>query len=92
MAIGALLAARRRGRHLPADLAVVGFDDIPGAAVVDPPLTTVAQPLAAVATQAVAFILSRLSGQTGPEPRRVVLTPTLVVRASCGAITVPPAA
>lgn len=87
MAIGALLAARRRGRHLPADLAVVGFDDIPEAAVVDPPPTTVARPLAAVA-----FILSRLSGQTGPEPRRVVLTPALVVRASCGAIIVPPAA
>ena len=43
MAIGALRALRQRGRRVPADTSVVGFDDVPVAAYVDPPLTTIAQ-------------------------------------------------
>ncbi|MEM1116602.1 MAG: LacI family DNA-binding transcriptional regulator [Bacteroidota bacterium] len=44
MAIGAMTAAREAGLSLPRDLAVVGFDDVPVAALVDPPLTTMAMP------------------------------------------------
>ena len=40
MAIGALRAIRRRGRSVPGDVSVVGFDDVALAAYVDPPLTT----------------------------------------------------
>jgi len=43
MAIGALRALRQRGRRVPADASVIGFDDIAVAAYVDPPLTTIAQ-------------------------------------------------
>jgi DNA-binding LacI/PurR family transcriptional regulator len=43
MAIAAIAAARERGRAIPGDLAVVGYDDIPLARLVDPPLTTVRQ-------------------------------------------------
>jgi len=44
LAVGAMQAARCRGRAVPADLAVVGFDDFEFAQYVDPPLTTVALP------------------------------------------------
>ncbi len=53
MAAGALLAARRLGRRVPQDLAVVGFDDVPEAAFYYPSLTTIRQPLAELGGQAV---------------------------------------
>jgi DNA-binding LacI/PurR family transcriptional regulator len=43
MAIGAVRALRDRGRRVPRDASVVGFDDVALAAYVDPPLTTIAQ-------------------------------------------------
>jgi DNA-binding LacI/PurR family transcriptional regulator len=46
IAVGAMRAARERGLDVPGDLAIVGFDDIPLAFYVDPPLTTIRQPLA----------------------------------------------
>src|SRR5205814_370287 len=46
MAIGAMRAAKRLGLRVPADLEVIGFDDIPLAAASDPALTTVHQPIA----------------------------------------------
>ena len=45
MAIGVLDIARQRGVRVPRDLSVVGFDDIRFARFVDPPLTTIAQPM-----------------------------------------------
>src|SRR5690606_41159578 len=45
MAIGALLAAREAGLRVPDDVSIAGFDGIPMAEVVDPPLTTVQQPI-----------------------------------------------
>jgi LacI family transcriptional regulator len=46
IAVGVLLEARRRGLSLPRDMSLVGFDDMPFAELVDPPLTTVRQPIA----------------------------------------------
>lgn len=80
LALAALEAAGRRGLRVPDDLSVVGFDDIPEAAVASPPLTTVAQPIIEKGR-----VAARLIFQAG-EPRREVLGVSLIVRAS----TAPP--
>jgi LacI family transcriptional regulator len=82
MAIGALLAARAAGLRVPADLAVVGFDDIEVASLVDPALTTVAQDKPRFGTAAAGALLGMIEHAAAPEP---VLLPTrLIVRDSCG--------
>jgi DNA-binding LacI/PurR family transcriptional regulator len=84
MTIGALMAIRERGLRVPADVSVVGFDDTAWAALLDPPLTTVAQPTDELGTTAARLLLERVDqGYTGP-PRRVVLPPHLIERASTG--------
>ncbi|MFO7173034.1 MAG: substrate-binding domain-containing protein [Bacillota bacterium] len=55
------------------------------AELIHPPLTTVAQPTYQMGELAVQLLMERLEGRAGPEPRRVVLEATLVVRESCGA-------
>ncbi len=86
-AIGVLQAAHLRGLRVPDDLSVVGFDDIPIAQWLDPPLTTVRQPLAAMAAAAMRMLVRALAaGST--EPHRLELPTTLVVRRS----TAPPRA
>jgi DNA-binding LacI/PurR family transcriptional regulator len=86
-AIGVLQAAHRRGLRVPDDLSVIGFDDIPIAQWLDPPLTTVRQPLAAMAAAATRMLVRAIaSGST--EPRRLELRTSLVVRRS----TAPPPA
>ena len=67
MALGAIRAARQRGLAVPGDVSVVGFDDSPLIAFTDPPLTTVRQPVPAMASAAVALLVAR-SGRT-PAPR-----------------------
>jgi DNA-binding LacI/PurR family transcriptional regulator len=84
LAIGAMEALRAAGRRLPEDVAVVGFDDIPFAAFVDPPLTTVAQPTYRLGALAMERLLVLMDGGATPS-RRTVLQPQLVVRRSCGA-------
>ena len=59
MALGALEAARAGGRRVPTDLSIVGFDDIPFAALANPPLTTVGQPIRQLGEQAADLLLQR---------------------------------
>jgi DNA-binding LacI/PurR family transcriptional regulator len=83
MAIGAMEELRRRGRRLPEDVAIVGFDDITFASLVEPPLTTVAQPTYRMGSLAMERLLELIAG--GPRGhRRLVLQPRLIVRRSCG--------
>ena len=85
MAIGALRAIRAAGFSVPADVSVVGFDNIPLASEVVPPLTTIAQPVEEMAKIAVELLLSRISDRRGPaETERHVLTPFLVEGQSAG--------
>lgn len=84
MALGVLHAASEAGLQVPGDLAVVGFDDILPAALVSPPLTTVAQPTYRMGAQAAAMLLDRLEGAWSGPGRQVVLEPELVIRRSCG--------
>lgn len=83
MAIDAILALREHGLHVPEDVAVVGFDDIPLARYISPSLTTVRQPANALGSQATQAVLAALGG--APLPEGVVLPVELVVRESCGA-------
>lgn len=81
MAIGGLNELRRRGVSVPDDMSVVGFDDIPMAALWDPPLTTVSVSMAAIGAAGVARIIRILNGSDSGQ--RAVIHPTeLVVRAS----------
>lgn len=81
MAIGAMNAALDAGLVVGQDLAVAGFDDIPTAHYVRPPLTSLRQPIMEVGERAVAMLLALLEGQDLPQ-RHVLLEPELVVRAS----------
>lgn len=80
MAIGALSALRDAGVRVPEQMALVGFDDIPIARFLDPPLTTVKVPIAELGRRGLQILLE--SAET-PHPFR--LETSLVVRRSCGA-------
>jgi DNA-binding LacI/PurR family transcriptional regulator/signal transduction histidine kinase/CheY-like chemotaxis protein len=82
MALGAIEALRKWGRRVPRDVPVVGFDDLPLAALGNPPLTTVAQPLGRMADLAVEAVLAQLAGNEVAD--LVVLPSELVRRRSCG--------
>lgn len=77
--IGAVRALRRLGRHR--EIAVVGFDDIPLAELLDPALTLMGQDVVGLGSTAVRLLFERLAGSDEP-PQRVVLPPTLTVRGS----------
>jgi len=83
VAFGALGALRDAGRRVPADVSVVGFDDIPLARHFDPPLTTVHLPARALGEAAGRAIIERLSGQPGTS--RLLLDTELIVRDSTAA-------
>lgn len=81
MASGAIPEIRARGRSVPGDVAVVGFDDIGVAETTDPPLTTVAQPLGKMAHRAGLLIEALLAdGDIGTEP--TIFEARLTVRES----------
>jgi LacI family transcriptional regulator len=84
VAFGATLGLFRAGRRPGCDVAVTGFDDIRGAAVWHPPLTTVRVAAGDIGTAAARVLLDRIADPAAP-PRREVLPPTLIVRGSCGA-------
>ncbi|MDQ8702802.1 LacI family DNA-binding transcriptional regulator [Streptomyces sp. LHD-70] len=84
MALGAVRAVRERGLSVPGDVSVVGFDDSPLIPFTDPPLTTVRQPVQAMATAAVGALLEEIDGN--PVQRtEFVFQPELVVRGSTAA-------
>ncbi|AQZ62078.1 Transcriptional regulator, LacI family [[Actinomadura] parvosata subsp. kistnae] len=81
MAIGVLHALAEAGRAVPGEMSVVGMDDIPAAAYLAPPLTTVRQDFAASAAQGLARLVDRIEGrQDAPAPD--VPTTRLVTRRS----------
>jgi len=84
MALGAMDAIYEAGLHVPEDIAIVGFDDLPPAAQATPPLTTIRQPVAQFGGKAVELLLDII--EKGPHPpRRILMDTELVVRESCGA-------
>ncbi|MFQ3645567.1 MAG: LacI family DNA-binding transcriptional regulator [Anaerolineae bacterium] len=84
MALGAMRAAKAAGRQVGVDLAVTGYDNVVAAAHVHPALTTVAPPIEEIGQRLVALLMSMMQQET-PAERQMLLTPTLIVRQSCGA-------
>ena len=85
--MGVYQAAREARLHIPEDLSVVGFDDLPVAQWVGPPLTTIRQPLIDMATAAAEMVLAIARGDE-PAQTRIELATELVIRES----TAPPRA
>ncbi len=80
MAQGVLLAMHEAGRRVPEDFSIVGFDDVPEAAYLIPPLTTIRQDFTALGRRCIEAVLALINGDPpiSPEP----LIPNLVLRAS----------
>lgn len=87
MAIGCLHALRQAGVRVPEEMAVAGFDDVPIARFMSPPLTSVGVPIAELGALALERLLDsvRQRGAAERSPRHEELPPVLVVRGSCGA-------
>ena len=83
MALGALQAIHERGMKIPEEIAVLGFDDMPWAMSLRPPLTAVAQPAEEIGCTAAQLLLERLKDPSRI-PREIILPSVLIVRASCG--------
>jgi LacI family transcriptional regulator len=83
-ALGVYQAAREARLHIPEDVSVVGFDDLPVAQWVGPPLTTIRQPLVDMAVAAAELVLSMAAGEE-PAQSRVELATELIVRESTAA-------
>jgi LacI family transcriptional regulator len=81
MAVGVLHAAAQVGLRVPADLSIVGFDDIPLVSFLIPPLTTIAQPTYAMGESAARILLDQLESE-GAGPQTVLLETELILRAS----------
>lgn len=81
LALGLLRALSERGRRVPHDVSVVGFDDVPEAAFFIPPLTTVRPDFDAVAQAGLDLLLAQMT-DTGDPDNRIVIAPSLVRRAS----------
>jgi LacI family transcriptional regulator len=87
MAVGALKALRQAGLQVPQDVALVSFDDVPVASAVEPPLTTVRQPIERMGSMAVEVLIGLLdkpASDVRTAVQRIVLPTELVVRTSCG--------
>lgn len=83
MAVGLIAAANERGLRVPEDLAVVGFDDIPTARYLQPPLTTISLEIFEQGAKAVELLIERITDRDAPD-RTVLIPTTLMVRHSCG--------
>lgn len=86
-AIRTMQVASELGLHVPRDLSVIGFDNVPESALTRPPLTTIAQPMQRMGSEAVRLLVDLMQGRDGG-PTHVRLPTSLVERGSCAS---PPA-
>lgn len=84
MAIGVLSSLREAGKGVPADISVGGFDDVPLAQYLNPPLTSVHVPIDEMGDRAVNRLIAAIAGDAIPRRRHERIPTQLVVRASCG--------
>ena len=82
-AMQTLHVARTLGLDVPGDVSVVGFDNIPESALIEPPLTTIDQSIQEMGRRAVELLMDVIEGVTGPA-QQVTLPTRLVVRQSSG--------
>ena len=83
LALGAMSAAKEAGLRIPEDIALIGFNDIPLAGMLDPPLSTVTGYPDQLGFQAMSMLQKLIAGKR-PAQRRIVLPTDLVIRQSCG--------
>jgi LacI family transcriptional regulator len=81
IAISCIRALREAGYRIPEDVSIIGFDDIPAAAIIDPPLSTMRVPKKTMGMLAVDRLLKRIHNEAGESVRISVYT-TLVIRSS----------
>ncbi len=81
MAVGAIRALRDAGRHVPKDISVIGFDDMPLASYFDPPLTTILQDTYRMGREAACQLISSIEKPDNP-CRQLCVEPKLIVRQS----------
>lgn len=81
LAIGAIQAVREGGLKVPDDISIVGYDNTILATIIDPPLTTVAQPMQEIGERSVALLVQQIQSKETVR-QRVLLMPDLVVRQS----------
>jgi len=84
MAIGAMRAIKEKGLNIPSDIAIVGFDDIEAASLVEPSLTTVRPPLEDIGGRAIELMMDAIKDPQRPK-EEIILKTKLIVRKSCGA-------
>ena len=84
VALGAMQAIRRSGRRIPDDIAVVGFDDVPMAQFIDPPLTSVRLPAFGLGWGAAELLIRLIMAEEPVRNPQVLLETELIIRASCG--------
>ncbi|MCE8017657.1 LacI family DNA-binding transcriptional regulator [Halomonas sp. MCCC 1A17488] len=84
LAFGVMLAAQRAGVSVPEQLSVTGYDDLPQARFMSPPLTTVAVPASEIGQRVADALTARISGEASPH--RLLLDAPLVLRESTGPV------
>jgi DNA-binding LacI/PurR family transcriptional regulator len=88
-AIGAIRAIEDVGLHCPADISVIGFDDIGAARFYNPRLTTISQPLYLMGQTAAKLLITRIQSPNEAYPEVVTFEPELVVRESAAGLHQP---
>jgi LacI family transcriptional regulator, galactose operon repressor len=85
MAVGAIRAIQEANLRIPDDVAIIGFDDIPTASKMNPPLTTVRQPIRSLGSLAVETLIDIIA-HPGAKTRHILIDTELVIRSSCGTL------
>lgn len=83
LAIGAIQAVKEVGFSVPEQISVVGFDNTMIATIVEPPLTTIAQPIQNMGKEVMDLMISLINGEK-KEKMRITLMPSLIIRKSTG--------
>jgi len=82
VASGIILEAKNEHVNIPRDLSIIGYDDIVSSAMIDPPLTSIRQPLFQIGKNAYSRMLRFLDGTEEYKPNKIVYEPQLISRAS----------
>lgn len=82
LAMGAIRAIRERGLKIPTNIAVVGYDDVEVASLLEVPLTTIHTPKYRLGKRAVEILIDHLLQEKSETPKQLVIKPSLVVRKS----------
>jgi DNA-binding LacI/PurR family transcriptional regulator len=88
-ALGAYAGARDLGFRVPEDISIVGFDDIVLADIAQPALTTIRQPVPAMAEMVVRMLIAHVENSlSADEPAFINVTPQLIVRGSTAPVRI----